>query len=75
MPTPRDLTIFERVVVRGERQTALAGEFGLTKQRVNAVVSRVSKLMFDELAEDFSEHRQKTLARLEYVYGEAVSAW
>ncbi len=74
-PTPRDMTILERAIVRGERQTALAREFGLTKQRVNRICGRVGKLVFEELTEDFSEHRQRALLRLEHVYSEALEAW
>ncbi len=75
LPTPRDLSIFERVTIRGERQTALASELGLSKQRVNRICDRVGKLVFQELADDFSEHRQRTLLRLEHVYSEALTAW
>ena len=75
IPTPRDLDIFERATIRGERQTALAREFGLSKQRVNKICERVGKLVFQELAEDFSEHRQQTILRLEHVYSEALTAW
>ena len=75
MPTPRDLDIFERATIRGQRQTALAREFGLSKQRVNKICERVGKLVFQELAEDFSEHRQQTILRLEHVYSEALTAW
>lgn len=74
-PTPRDLTIFERAVVRGERQTDLAREFGLTKQRINTICGRVGRLVFEKTAEDFSEHRRKTLLRLEHLYSEATTAW
>lgn len=74
-PTPRDLTIFERAVVRGERQTDLAREFGLTKQRVNKICGRVGRLVFEKTAEDYSQHRRKTLLRLEFLYGESVAAW
>lgn len=74
-PTPRDMAIFDRALVRGERQTALAREYGLSKQRVNRICGRVGKLVFQELTEDFSDHRRRTLLRLDHVYSEALDAW
>lgn len=75
LPSPRDADIFRRVVLRGERMTVVARDFGLSKQRVHAICERSRRLAFDELAEDYSEHRRATLLRLEFVYSEAVSAW
>ena len=75
MLSPRDMGIFERVVVRGERQTALACEYELSKQRASKICDRVGQQLFRELGEDFSEHRRRTLLRLEHVYGQALDAW
>lgn len=75
LPSPRDADIFRRVVLRGERMTVVARDFGLSKQRVHAIYERSRRLAFEELAEDFSEHRRQTLLRLEHVYGEAMDAW
>lgn len=75
LPSPRDLAVFERVVVRGERQTSLARELKVSKQRISKICERVGQQVFRELAEDFSEHRQQTSVRLEHVYCEALAAW
>lgn len=75
LPSPRDADIFRRVVLRGERMTEVARDFGLSKQRVHAICERSRRLAFEELAEDFSQHRRQTLLRLEHVYGEAMDAW
>lgn len=75
LPSPRDADIFRRVVLRGERMTVVARDVGLSKQRVHAICERSRRLAFEELAEDFSEHRRQTLLRLEHVYSEAMAAW
>lgn len=75
LPSPRDADIFRRVVLRGERMTVVARDFGLSKQRVHAICERSRRMAFEELAEDFSEHRRQTLLRLEFVYSEAIAAW
>ena len=75
LPTPRDCEIFRRVVMRGEQQTDVAREVGLTKQRVFSICERLRKLAFQELVDDFKDYRRVTLLRYEHVYSEAVAAW
>lgn len=75
LPSPRDAEIFRRVELRGERMTVVARDLGLSKQRVHAICERSRRMAFEELAEDFSEHRRQTLLRLEHVYSEAMDSW
>lgn len=75
LPSPRDAEIFRRVVLRGERLLVVAQDVGLSKQRVHAICERLRRMAFDELTEDFAEHRRQTLLRLEHVYSEAMIAW
>ena len=75
LPSPRDAEIFRRVVLRGERLLVVAQDVGLSKQRVHTICERLRQMAFQELAEDFSEHRQQTILRLEHVYREALTAW
>lgn len=75
LPSPRDVEIFRRVVLRGERLLVVAQDVGLSKQRVHKICERLRRMAFDELTEDFSEHRRQTLLRLEHVYGETMDAW
>ncbi len=75
LPSPRDAELFRRVVIQGQRQTDVAREFELSKQRVGAICERLRRMSFEELTDDFSEHRRQTLLRLENVYSEAMSAW
>lgn len=75
LPAPRDCEIFRRVVIRGEHQTDVAREVGLTKQRVFSICERLRKLAFQELVDEFDDYRRVTLLRLEHVYSEAIAAW
>lgn len=75
LPSPRDVTIFERVAVGGERQSAVARECGLSRQRVNKICDRVGHLVFQELIDNVAEHRRQTLLRLENLYSQALKAW
>ena len=75
MPTPRDCEIFRRVVIHGERQTEVARDLGLTKQRVFSICERLRRMTFRELLDDVKDYRSTTLLRLEHVYAEAVAAW
>ncbi len=75
LPSARDAEIFRRVVLRGERLLVVAQDVGLSKQRVHTICERLRRMAFDELTEDFAEHRRQTLLRLEHVYGEAMGAW
>lgn len=75
MPTPRDCEIFRRVVIKGERQTEVARELGLTKQRVFSICERLRRMTFQELLQDVNGYRSVTLMRLENLYAEAIAAW
>ncbi len=74
-PSPRDVAIFERVAVGGERQSVVARECGLSRQRVNRICDRVGSLVFRELIDNVAAHRRQTLLRLENLYCEALKAW
>ena len=75
LPSPRDAEIFQRVAVGGERQSNVARECGLSRQRVNRICERVGRIVFQELKENIAEHRQQTLLRLENLYRESLKAW
>lgn len=75
LPSPRDAEIFQRVAVSGERQSSVARECGLSRQRVNRICERVGRLVFQELKENIAEHRRQTLLRLEHLYCESLKAW
>lgn len=74
-PSLRDVSIFERVAVAGQRQSVVARECGLSRQRVNRICDRVGSLVFRELIDNVAEHRRQTLLRLENLYCEALKAW
>ncbi|MFM9966333.1 MAG: TrfB-related DNA-binding protein [Planctomycetaceae bacterium] len=75
MPTPRDCEIFRRVVIHGQRQTEVARELGLTKQRVFSICERLRRMSFRELVDDVKDYRRTTLLRLENLHSEAIAAW
>src|SRR5687768_14185974 len=84
VPAERDLEVYRLVAVEGRSTHAVADLFRISQTRVCQLIERVLGWMAEVLpkaAEGLPEEsrlqlaQQISIARLDYLYGEAVAAW